>query len=121
MPDPERGERAREAASLPRRGCGEALAQPLAAGVDAELSARLGVDEPQLADVGKLLLALIADLDRDHVVAAGELEQRAAPVERAAEVGDEHNQGALPGERACAGERLGERCRADPGVVLLAP
>ena len=38
--------------------------------VDAELAPGLGVDQPQVAHGGQLLLARVADLDRDHVVAA---------------------------------------------------
>ena len=45
---------------------------------------------------GSCLLARVADLDREHVVAAGELEQRRAPVARAAEVGDDDDERALP-------------------------
>ena len=66
-------------------------------------AAGLGVDEPEVADVGQLLLARVADLDRDHVVPAGELEQRAAPVARAAEVGDDDDQRRAGGRaRRCA-------------------
>ena len=74
----------------------------------------LGIDEPEVAGVRKLLLARIADLDGDHVVAAGELEQRAAPVERPAEVGDDDDERALSRERARPARSLAERRRADP-------
>jgi hypothetical protein len=57
--------------------------------VDPNFAAGLRVDEPELADIGKLLLARIADLDGEDVVAAHHLEQRLPPVERAAEVGDD--------------------------------
>ena len=60
--DPERGERARDAGAILRGGGGEALAQLRAAGVDAQLAARLRVDEEELAHVRQLLLAGIADL-----------------------------------------------------------
>ena len=73
-----------------------------AARVDAELLARLGIDEPEVADVRQLLLARVADLDRDHLVPARQLEQRAAPVERPAEVRDDDDERALPRDRARA-------------------
>ena len=109
-----RGELAGDVASLGRGGVGEAVAELLAAGVDAELSAGLGVDEPELAGVRQLLLARVADLDRDDVVAAGELEQRPAPVARPAEVGDDDDERALAGERVGPAERVAERGRAEP-------
>ena len=40
------------------------------------LPAGLGVDEREVADVGQLLLARVVDLDRDHLVARGERQQR---------------------------------------------
>ena len=40
--------------------------------VDAQLAPGLRIDEPQLADVGELLLARVADLDGEHGVPAGE-------------------------------------------------
>ena len=63
-----RGERA----ALLARGRRESLAQAPIAGVDAQLPAGLRIDEPQLADVGELLLARVAHLDRQHGVPAGE-------------------------------------------------
>ena len=47
------------------RARGEALAQARAVRVGADLPPGLGVDEPQVADGRKLLLARVADLDRD--------------------------------------------------------
>ena len=61
-----------------------------------------GIDEPELARVRQLLLARVADLDGDDVVAAGELEQRPAPVVRPAEVGDDDDERALARERVRA-------------------
>ena len=79
------------------------------AGVDAQARAGLRVDEPELADVDELLLARVADLDREHVVPAGEVEERPAPVARAAEVGDDDDERALAGDaRASVRERRRE-------------
>ena len=66
-----------EAGPLLGRRLGEALAQLAVARVDAQLAAGLGVDEPQLADVGELLLARIADLDRERRMPAGDPQERA--------------------------------------------
>src|SRR5437763_15495520 len=66
--------------ALGGRGRGEALAQAAVAGVDAKLPARLRIDKPELADVGELLLARIAHLDREHRVPPREPEQRCPPV-----------------------------------------
>ena len=81
-------------------------------------AARLRIDEPELADVRQLLLARVADLDRDHV---GGRRARAAapPVERAAEVGDDGDEGALAAAAADRGQRLGERGRAGLGGLGL--
>ena len=98
--DADRRELRAHLGALGRRRGGEALAQAAVARVDAELAAGLRIDEPELADVRQLLLARVADLDRDHVVTAGELEQRPAPVARPAEVGDDDDERALARERA---------------------
>ena len=108
-----RRERLAELRAFGCRGLGEAAAQLGAARVDAELASRLRVDEPELARVRQLLLARVADLDGDDVVAAGELQQRPAPVVRAAEVGDDDDERALPRECVGAPDRLAERRRAD--------
>jgi hypothetical protein len=72
------------------RGCNcESLTQAGAAGVDPKLLPCLRIDKPEVADFGKLLLAWVADLDREHVVTPGEREKRPPPVERPAEVGDD--------------------------------
>ena len=69
----------------------------------------LGVDEVELAEVGELLLARVTDLDGDDVVAAGEVEQRAAPVDRPAEVGDDGDERALARDRGRVAQCLSER------------
>ena len=86
--------------AFPVRGCGgrEAAAEVCAARVDAQLPSRLGINEPELAGVGELLLPRVANLDGDDIVAAGELEERPAPVLGAAEVRDEDDEGALARE-----------------------
>ena len=104
---------------------GEARAQPLARGVDLHLPARLGIDEPQLAEPRQLLLAHVADLDRHDVMPAAEHEERPPPVARAAEVGHDHDVGALAGEVADALEGVPHRRRRAGGpprlpVLLLA-
>ena len=74
MPHAGGPERARNVCPFGRRRNGEALAQPAAAGIDAELAPSFRVDEPEQPDIRELLLARIADLDRDDVVMAGELQ-----------------------------------------------
>ena len=108
MSDSDRRERARQLLAFGRSRDGEALAQPPAPGVDAQLPAGLGVDEVEKADVRELLLARVANLDGDDVVLAGELKQRPAPVARPSEVGDDHDERALARERAGAAERVAE-------------
>src|SRR5581483_5633170 len=75
----ERRQDARHATALLRGGDGEALAQRCAPGVDPNLAARLGVDEPELADIGELLLARGAELDREDVMPVEHAQQRRAP------------------------------------------
>ena len=68
MSDAERAQLAREILAL---GCGhvdEPLPQLAAARVDPQLAARLGIHQPEVADVRQLLLALVSNLDRDDVV-----------------------------------------------------
>ena len=96
--------------ALGRGGRGEALAQPArrscrpAAG--GRSRGRRATASPTSAE---LLLARVADLDREDVVAPGEAEQRPAPVARAAEVGDDDDERALP---CRAVRRAGARRRA---------
>src|SRR5262249_59306950 len=66
------GEEPHQPFALLLRGGREARAQLRVARVDAELPPGLRVDEPELADVGQLLLAGVADLDRHRRVAARE-------------------------------------------------
>src|SRR5581483_6023241 len=70
---------------------------------------------PEVARVRQLLLARVPDLASDDVVAAGQLEPRAPPVERPAEVRDEDDERPLAGERARPAHRLAERRR--PGAT----
>src|SRR5581483_5835600 len=104
--DARRLQRASELAPLGLRRLGVARAQPCATRVDANVASGLGVDQPQLADVGELLLARVTDLDCDHLVTSGQLKQRLAPVAWAAEVRDEDDQRALPRQRTGAVGRL---------------
>ena len=60
--------------------------------------------------------ARVADLDRDHVVATGELEHGLPPVHRPAKVRDEHDERSLARERVGPADRLAERGRADASV-----
>src|SRR5204862_3013217 len=89
--------------------------------IDPKLAAGLWVDEPELSDVRQLLLAPVADLDGRDVVAAGQLQQRAAPVAGPAEVGDDEDQRALARDACGAGERPADRRRADGLGLRLAP
>ena len=98
----------------------EALAKRSAARVDSHLASGLRVDEPQVADVRQLLLARVADLDGEDVVAAHQLQQRLPPVERPAEVGDDHDDTALPRDRCGTRDRLPERRRPDLRLLRLA-
>ena len=87
--------------------------------VDAQLAAGLGVDEPQVADGGQLLLARVAHLERDHVMAVQQAQQRLAPVARPAKVRHDHDQAARAGEARGARHRVGEVGGA--GAVGLVP
>ena len=80
--------------------------------VDAKLASGLRIDEPQLADVGELLLARIADLDGEHGVPAGEPQQRRPPVERAAEVGDDDDERPLRASPSTSSSASAERAVA---------
>ena len=66
--------RAGQLGALRRSRRRKAGAHTLVAGVCAELPPGLRIDEPQDARVRELLLARVPDLDRDHVVSAGELQ-----------------------------------------------
>ncbi len=90
----------------------EALAQRPVARVDAELPPALGIDEPELAHVGELLLARVANLDGQDGVTSREAKQRVAPVDRTAEVRDDDDQGALPREPIGELERAAQRAAA---------
>ena len=79
--------------------------------VDAELATRLRIDEPELAHARQLLLARVADLDCDHVVAAGEVDQGATPVQGPAEVRDDHDERPLQRDRSGSVQRLREARR----------
>ena len=74
-----------------------------------------------MADVGQLLLAPVADLDRRHLVPRGEPEQRRAPVARPEEVGDDEHDAALACDRARPVEGRAERRRADLLGLRLLP
>ena len=112
MPHADGGEHSRNLAALGRGRDGEALSQPAAPRVDAELAPGLGVDEIEEPDVRQLLLAGISDLDGDHVMVPGELEQRSAPFLGAAKVGHDDHERALARERSRSGERPREGARA---------
>ena len=116
---PMRAQVARELGALLGRAGGEALADLAAVRVDAQLAPGLGVDEPQVADRGQLLLARVAHLERDHVMAVQQPQQRLAPVARAAEVGDDDDQPARARQAPGAQHRVGEvgRARRRPARV----
>src|SRR5262245_42825986 len=97
-----------EPAALLGGSFGKALAELAVARVDPDLAAGLGVDQAQLADVGELLLARVADLDRQGRMATGDAEQRVAPVDRAAKVRHDHDERALDGQPVEEKERLCE-------------
>ena len=108
---------ARDLVALGRRGAGEALAHRAAGRVDLQLAPGLRVDEPQLARGRELLLARVADLDRERPVAAAQRAQRIGPVARAAEVGDDDDEPALAGGgRACGAGRRRPTSRPAPSA-----
>src|SRR5262249_60125080 len=80
-----------------------------------------GLHEPEDGCVRELLFTRITNLDRDDLVAAGELDQRALPVTRAAEVADDDDDRSLSRERAGAPQRRAERRRTDPCVGVVDP
>jgi len=65
-----------EVAPLGLGSLGEARAQTGAPRVDPDVTSGLGVDQPELTGVGELLLARIADLDRDRRMSPGEAKER---------------------------------------------
>ena len=73
MCDAERAQLADQFLTLSGSLPAEALAQLPAVRVDAELPARLGVDQPEVSDIRQLLLSLFANLDRYYVVTRGEV------------------------------------------------
>src|SRR3954470_11650877 len=121
-----RAEYVLEVAALRRGIDGESRPQPAVTGVDLELLPRLRVDQPNDADVRKLLLAAVADLDGDHVVTGCEAKERPAPaaapvvrgggakegpppVERPSEIRDDDDKRAAAHEPRRAVARIGER------------
>ena len=105
---PHAAQLARQLLALLRGARGEPLADLAPARVDAQLASGLGVDEPQVADGGQLLLARVAHLERDHVMAVQQAQQRLAPVARPAEVRHDHDQAARAGQAPGARHRVGE-------------
>ncbi len=121
MPGSRGRDGARQLCALGRSRSSKTDAQVLAARVGAKLSSGLGIDEPKDTRVRQFLLSRVPDLDRDHVVAAGELEQRPAPVLRPPKVADDDHRRPLPGERRGAMKRLTERRGADVLATRLIP
>ena len=89
-------------------GCrrGEPFAERSPARVDLQLAAGFRIDKTQVANVGQLLLAGIADLKRNHVVARGEQAQGLVPVWFAAQVRDDGHQAPLARHSRGAPDRL---------------
>jgi hypothetical protein len=90
----------------------EALADPAAVRVHAELAPGLGIGEPEVADGRELHLTRIADLDGEHAVAATQRSQGRLPVAVAAEVGDDDDEPAVAGERGGLARGLAQGGRA---------
>ena len=67
-----RRQRCDERAAFVCGDSGETLPKPSVAGIDAKLPSGLRIDEPQLPDVGELLLARVANLDGKDGVASRE-------------------------------------------------
>ena len=84
-------------------------------GVDDELLSGLGVLDDDKADVGQFVIGGVDDAQGDHLVAWHQAQQRPAPVAVADEVGDDHDQGASPGE---LGDRVEHRREVGRAAVL---
>ena len=82
-------------------------AQQRVAGIDDELLPGLDVFDDDQADVGQLVIGDVEHAQRDDLVTRHQAQQRPPPVAGADEVGDDHDQGAAPGE-------LGQPRRASP-------
>ena len=78
-------------------------------GVHAHLVAGVRIDEHQLARILERLLARIAHLDHQHVMAGGESCQRHRPVARTAQVAHDHEQRALAGHARRVLESVAQR------------
>ncbi len=102
------GEIVRDTAPLARGRLREPCPKACIAGVHTEPRPCLRICEPHLTDVDELLLARIADLDREYVVACVEIDELLLPVSRAAEVGDDGDERALTGDGTDQRERRGE-------------
>src|SRR6187200_2443894 len=112
MSDAEASKGGLERATFLRGRRGEPLAERARRGVHADLAARFPVDEGEVADVGQDVLARIADLDDEDVVACGGGREGQLPVARAAKIGDEDDEAAARGDTVDEGERVSGRDRA---------
>ena len=106
MTDAEPAQLVRDVLAVADGGLGEPGPEPRGGGVDPDLAPGLGVDEREVADVGQLVLAGIADLHDEHRVALGDGAQLREPVDGPAEVGDEDD---LATRRRAAGDEA--QCR----------
>ena len=103
-------------ASRPSTPGAEPGAKQRVAGVDDELLPGLGVFDDDQADVGQLVIGGVDDAQGDDLVPWHQAQQRPPPVAVADEVGDDHDQGAAPGElgdRVEHRREVGRDCRGD--------
>ena len=91
-------------------------AQQRVAGVDDELLPGLGVLDDDQAGVGQFVVGGVDDAQGDDLVARHQAQQRPLPVAVADEVGDDHDQGAAPGELGDRVEHRREVGRAAAGA-----
>ena len=103
MADAQPAELAGDVVAIAGGRLGEPVAEVRRRGVDADGPAGLGVDEVELADVRELVLTRVADLHDQDAVALGDAAQLRPPVERSAEVRDEHDE---PAGRRPVGDEL---------------
>ena len=108
-----------DGASIQCGRLGETVTEARVARIDPQLRPGLGIREPHLADVDELLLPRVADLDREHIVVAGEVDEPRTPVARTAEVRDDGDERALAGDRPEQRQRRPElgRCAASRALV----
>jgi hypothetical protein len=114
--DPQSAQIPGDRGAFTSRGLGESLAELPRRRVYADLAARLPVNERQLANVGQVVLAAIADLDCEDVVVGRHGRQRRPPVAGTTEVRDDDDHATARRGAGGKSERRGGRLRPDRGI-----